>query len=218
MSATWLSRSFQFDRLPAQLLVFVVFSVLAVAAQAEATAQEKAETPHEIVELVTEELFGIVRKYDGGSKDPDAFHAEVTKALEPVVHFGYIARVVMGPHAKEASDEQVRQFAEVFKRGLVRTYARGIAGYVDSDIKVAPPSGDISGEDRVSVQQNVRHRGSNHRLSYSMRKNSAGEWWLINLVLDGVNLGSSFRSQFNEAARKHDGDLDKVIDTWLDEA
>ena len=189
---------------------------LMVSAQAESPQQE-AGTPHEMVELVTEQLLAIVRKYNDGELDTDAYFAEFEQALAPVVDFGYIARVVMGPQGENATDEQVNEFAKVFRRGLVRTYSRGIAGYVDSDITVVPPEKEVAEQRRVTVRQDVRHQGSTHRLSYTMAKNRAGEWQLINLILDGVNLGRSFRSQFAEAARTHDGDLDKVIENWLDD-
>jgi phospholipid transport system substrate-binding protein len=198
------------------LMAAGLLASLALTAQA-ASPQEKADTPHEIVELVTEELLAIVRKYDGGEKNPEAYFAEFQEVLEPVVDFAYIARVVMGPQGDNATDEQIREFAQVFRQGLVRTYSRGIAGYVDSDIRVVPPEQDISGERRVNVRQEVRHRGNRHRLSYTMARNRAGEWKLINLVLDGVNLGRSFRSQFAEAARRYDGDIDRVIQNWLED-
>ena len=196
--------------------LFLMMASVVVFAQAE-SAQQKADTPHEMVELVTEQLLSLVRKYNDGEVDTEAYFAEFEQTLEPVVDFDYIARVVMGPHGEDATDEQIADFAKVFRRGLVRTYSRGIAGYVDSNITLAPPEDDVAEKRRVSVRQDVRHQGSNHRLSYTMAKNRAGEWQLINLVLDGVNLGRSFRSQFSEAARKYDGDLDRVIDNWLDD-
>lgn len=196
--------------------LLMLMACLVLPAHAD-SAQQEADTPHEMVELVTDQLLNIVRKYSDGELDSEAYFVEFEQTLEPVVDFGYIARVVMGPHGEDATDQQIGEFAKVFRRGLVRTYSRGIAGYVDSDITIVPPAEDVSEKRRVSVRQDVRHQGSTHRLSYTMAKNRAGEWQLINLVLDGVNLGRSFRSQFAEAVRKHDGDLDRVIENWLDD-
>lgn len=177
----------------------------------------KQETPHELIEEVTEVLFDVVQKYNGGSDNAEQYYDEIQGILEPVVDFEFIAKAVMGSHRSDASDEQVETFVQVFKRGLVTTYAKGIANYVDSEISIRPPSEDVEDKRRVSVDQEVKHDGSTYRLSYTMAKNRSGEWKLINLVLDGVNLGRSFRSQFGQAAKKYSGDLDKVIDNWLDE-
>ena len=57
---------------------------------------------------------------------------------------------------------------------------------------------------------------------YQMARDRDGRWQLRNLVVENVNLGQIYRSQFEAAARRYDGDLDAVIDNWdagtLDEA
>ncbi len=191
--------------------------LLASGAWAAETVDPKQETPHQLIEEVTEVLFEVVQEYDKGDKDTESYYDEIQGLLEPVVDFEFIAKAVMGSHRSDASDEQIDSFVEVFKRGLVTTYAKGIANYVDSEISIRPPDEDVKDKRRVSVDQEVKHDGSTYRLSYTMAQNRSGEWKLINLVLDGVNLGRSFRSQFGQAAKKYDGDLDKVIDNWLDE-
>ena len=37
------------------------------------------------------------------------------------------------------------------------------------------------------------------------------EWQLRNIIIEGVNLGEIYRSQFEASARKSNGDLDVVI-------
>lgn len=177
----------------------------------------KQETPHELVEKVTEVMFDIVKEYDGGEDDTQAYYQAIEEVLDPVVAFPYIAGAVMGSHGEDATNEQKRKFIKVFRRGLIETYAKGIAGYTDSEIRIVPPKEGDKNSRRVSVDQEVKHDGSTYELSYTMLRSKSGEWKLINLVLDGVNLGRSLRSQFSQAAKKYDGDLDKVIDNWLDE-
>lgn len=184
---------------------------------AASSVDAKKETPHAVVEEVTGVMFDIVKEHNGGEGDTEAYYQAIEDTLEPVVDFEFIAKAVMGEHRKKASEEQVERFVGVFKKGLVTTYAKGIASYIDSDIKIESPDKDLSDKRRVSVDQKVTHEGSTYNLSYTMAQNRAGEWKLINLVLDGVNLGRSFRSQFGQAVKKYDGDIDKVINNWLDE-
>jgi phospholipid transport system substrate-binding protein len=42
----------------------------------------------------------------------------------------------------------------------------------------------------------------------------SGSWKVTNLVINGINLGKIFRNQFTQRARKLEGDIDKVINTW----
>ncbi len=49
---------------------------------------------------------------------------------------------------------------------------------------------------------------------YQMGRDRSGEWKLRNVIIESVNLGEIYRSQFEAAARKENGDLDAVIDSW----
>jgi phospholipid transport system substrate-binding protein len=178
-----------------------------------ASAEEK--TPQAIVEQVTADLFSIVKKHNAATgKKTDAFFSDVEKSLDAVVDFPFIAKAVMGKSATAATPEQVEKFTKVFKDGLIKTYAKGIANYSESQIKTLPvaPTNDPR---RVSVDQEVQDKGNTHKLSYTMMQNKAGQWKLINVVLNGVNLGKSFTSQFDQAMIKNNNDINKVIETWL---
>lgn len=177
------------------------------------SAQAQSEGPHDIVAKVTDKLVGAALEHRQ-SPDQEAFDATVMEALEPVVAFDYIARVVMGDYYKKASKEQRERFSSLFKTGLVSTYAKGIATYADSDITLVPPAEPLGDSRRVTVEQEVKHEGEKHSLSYSMAKNKEGQWKLVNLILNGVNLGRSFSSQFSQLANRHGGDIDKIIDNW----
>ena len=51
-----------------------------------------------------------------------------------------------------------------------------------------------------------------------MARDKEGAWQMRNLVVENVNLGQVYRSQFESSARRFEGDLDKVIDNWNIEA
>lgn len=182
-------------------------------------AEKEIKDPRELVEQVAQELFAVAKAHPGEKANSEAYFNQVETILERVVDFPFIAHVVMGEHSKKATDAQKRQFAEVFKSGLVRSYAKGIAAYADSDIKILPLSADPKTATAITVRQEVTEDGNVHHLAYSMRLNKkTSEWKLINVTLNGVNLGQSFRSQFSQAISKQGGDIDKVISNWLAEA
>jgi phospholipid transport system substrate-binding protein len=174
--------------------------------------------PQALVEQVTNELFTVAKANRGEDAKPEVFYGEVGQILDKVVDFRYIARAVMGKEGfAKASAEQRASFAEAFKGGLVKSYAKGIAGYADSDIKVVGATVSAKDPSRAVVRQEVTYEGNVHQLSYSMRLQKE-EWKVINVILNGVNLGQSFSSQFNAAMRKEGGDVDKVVAGWLAES
>lgn len=199
-----------YQKIYGAILTLIMASVLA--ASQSVLAADK--TPHDIVEQATKDLFAVVKKHNAAEKKSEAYYADVTKILDTVVDFPFIANAVMRKSGKGATPAQVEQFAVAFKNGLVKTYAKGIANYADSSVKTLPSTAKADAR-RVSVDQDVSDKGTTHRLSYTMAQNKVGEWKLINVVLNGVNLGDSFTSQFDQAMIKNNNDIDKVIATWL---
>lgn len=190
-------------------------TLLALALAVVAPLSSAAEkSPQVIVEQATTELFATVKKHNASAKVTDAYYTDIQKTLDSVVDFGYIANAVMRKTAKTATPEQVQKFTAVFKSGLIKTYAKGIANYADSQVKTIPVTLPADAR-RISVDQEVSDKGNTHKLKYTLKLNDAGEWKLINVVLNGVNLGESFTSQFDQAMIKNDKNIDKVIETWL---
>ena len=202
---------------------------------ASGETQEVAITPnaHAVVQQVTDQMLAVIQQnIDTLDTEPDQFYADVHEVLDPVVDFGFIARGVMGPFGRRATAEQRQRFADTFKNGLVMTYAKGMAGFGNQDIVVLPPGKDISSHCTVGVEQEVRGADGVNKVSYTMRRKRlqqgdsacGGEWKLVNVVLNGVNLGKTFRSQFAQAMqqeRRRNGNdskiaqhLDSVIDNW----
>ncbi|GGY63934.1 toluene tolerance protein [Cellvibrio zantedeschiae] len=194
-----------------QNLTGVLLSLAMMVVAPIASAAEK--TPQAIVEQATTDMLAIVKKHNAAGKKTDAYYADVQKTLDAVVDFPFIAKAVMRKSAKTATPEQIEKFTTVFKNGLIKTYAKGLANYADSEIKTLPVT-MAADATRVSVDQEVSDKGATHKLSYTLRKDN-GEWKLINVVLNGVNLGESFTSQFDQAMIKNDKNIDKVIETWL---
>ena len=172
-----------------------------------------AQNPYTMIEGVSQNLLGVIRgNAQYLNSDPQRYYSAVDSVLAPVVDFDFIARGVMGRYAKEATAAQRSRFASAFRRDLVSTFARGVASFGDMDVKVVNPGTAPSGN-RVNVLQEVRSKEGVTKVSYTLVRNRSGQWKLINVILNGVNLGKTFRSQFSQAMQTH-GDIDKVITSW----
>ena len=72
------------------------------------------------------------------------------------------------------------------------------------------------GQKAVVVKQEIRSASAVYPLNYLMyRKKSTGEWNVVNVTLNGIDLSKTFASQFLNAARKNQGNIDQVVDNWL---
>jgi phospholipid transport system substrate-binding protein len=178
------------------------------------SAQNVASEPHDLVRATTEKVLGLLETGIDPVKSPEAFVDQISAILDPVVAFEYIAKGVLGVHAEKASPEQIKQFSIAFKKGLVNTYGKGISGFQGLDIQVLDPVKPVGDARRATVVQEIKSASGVTKVSYSMAKNRQGQWKMINLVLNGINFGKTFRGQFSAAVAKNQGDLDKTIQQW----
>ncbi len=209
--------------------IAVVCLMLAAFAQAQAQDEAAGEqrTAHDVVNATTRSVMEAVEEArEAGGEPTDAYYAQLEQILDPVIDFRGFARGVMGPYAtsdryrsldaagRKQLVDQLDRFAEKMRFNMVHTYGKGLLAFGGSRIELTQP-GKEDGSRSASVQQLIYNEGSDpYTVYYQMGLNKEGEWKLRNMIIENVNLGEIYRSQFESAARQYDGDLDKVIDNW----
>lgn len=195
--------------------ISVFFSAMWAQAQDSESGSYPVDGPYALVEQVTRDILNVVESQKQLlDDDPQAFYDAVGDILAPVVAFDYIAKGVMWKYYEQASPEQQSRFSKVFRENLISTYAKGMAVYGQQKIVLVPPEKPVGDQRKVSVVQKVQTEKAEHTVSYTMGKfREDNQWRLINVTINGINLGVTFRSQFAQAMRK-DGDLDQVIEGW----
>ncbi|MCZ6659022.1 MAG: ABC transporter substrate-binding protein [Gammaproteobacteria bacterium] len=195
----------------------IAVALLAWSVAGLAAAEEVDTSAHDLVQRTSEDLLTLIEESRSYVKeDPERFYNAVEALLSPVIDFKGFARRVMSVHYRKATDEQRERFAENFKWGLVRTYALTLTEFKNGRILVLPPDGPPRNPKRRNVKMEIHTSGDVYPVVYTMSLNKAGEWRIGNIVIAGVNMGLTYRSQFVSAAadNKYRGNLDQVIDAW----
>lgn len=178
------------------------------------TTSAAEQAAHEAVRQATDELLAKFEEIQPlYEKDKEKFFAEVETSLAPFVDFEGFSRGVMAKYYRRASEEQRKRFVDKFRNSLVRTYADALVGFDNQKVEVVEPRKPSEG-DRASVE--VKIHGSDGKIypvDYTMIREE-GKWKLRNLVVNGINLGLQFRSQFSAYMQKYNGDMEKVIKNW----
>ncbi|WP_019529758.1 MlaC/ttg2D family ABC transporter substrate-binding protein [Dasania marina] len=184
---------------------------------------------HQTVEQTTDKVLSLIDDANGYfESDPQRFYREIESILDAVVDFDSFSRGVMGPYAtreyykqlgsnkaKDAFKGQVRRFAGVFKQGLVQTYAKGLLAFGGTRTEVVPPAADDGNDGSTTVLQKIYGSAEKpYEVHYKMRQDRDGSWKIRNVTIEAVNLGLVYQGQFISAAKRYQGDLDKVIDNW----
>ncbi|SDL59413.1 phospholipid transport system substrate-binding protein [Modicisalibacter muralis] len=197
---SWVSRK----RAVAMALCLLVLSGPVLAQQA----------PEQLIRNSVDELVGEIEgRKDYFAQHPDELEALVDESLAEIADFRYIGASVMGRYFRNATPEQRTRFAEVFRQTLVDTYAKGLVSFDYRELRVL---GGNAGryEDQASVDMEVvASDGQVYPVSYTLRQDE-GQWKVVNVIVNGINLGLTFRNQFDQAMRDHNRDYDAVIANW----
>lgn len=206
-----------FSRTLGLCLVILSFSPL-VGAQMSAQTVASKQDPFDNIETMTSELLTIIADHKGQyPRNEKSYFSALNNLMIPFVDFDYVAKKVMGKkYVKLSTREQRDRFVGVFREGLVETYGRGLMSYGDEKIVLVNRQALPDEKRVVIVKQEIRSATAVYPLNYLMaKKRKTGEWNVVNVTLNGINLSKTFSSQFQNAARKSSDDIDKVIDGWL---
>ena len=175
-----------------------------------------AESSSEYVEKIHEDIVLVVRaKQDIYEENPEEFIKAISFALQPLVDFKRISRNVMGRYYKDANKEQIEKFNKVFKASLLETYSKTLAEFKDEEILVSSEVKKSPKGNREKVSLQIVTSTKVYPAIYDMYLNKQGQWKLINIVINGVNLGLTFRNQFYSLMEKEGNNLDVVIEKWV---
>ena len=203
-----------------QLFAVLVLSLAGVFGMASlSAAQDGANDPYQQIELVTVELLETIATYQAGYPENEkAYFESLDALLLDRIDFAFIARNVMGSYNKVATTEQRARFATTFRNGLVETYGRGLIGYENQEILLVKAGTVAEGQRKLTVKQEIRSSDSVYPLEYSMARKKTGQWMVVNVVINGINLGKTFRNQFVRSAQRAGGDIEQVINGWSSES
>ena len=173
-------------------------------------------TAHEYAERIHNNIIEIIQtKNQLFLEDPELFTKEISDAFAPIVDFKRISRNVMGKYSKLATDLQQEEFSRAFENSLLDTYASTLVEFKDEKINVIPPKKPSKISDRARVNIEIVTSSDTYTGRYSMYLDSGGKWKIINIEINGMNLGKIFRNQFYSLMEKNNEDINLVIQKWV---
>lgn len=196
--------------------LFVLAVMMAALIPLQSMAQSKS--PEAMIRENVESLMGDLEgRKDYYANNLGELEALVDSNLDQVADFRYIGASVMGNYFRNATPGQRSRFADVFRQTLIDTYTRGLVTFDYDELRVLDSQQAQRYEDQASVAMEVvANNGQVYPVSYSLRL-SGGEWRVVNVIVNGINLGLTFRNQFDQAMRDNNRDYDAVINGWSPE-
>ena len=177
----------------------------------EANIQAPFDAVQESTDLLIAKLKELQPIY---AEEPDRFFDEVEVTLSPYIDFDGFSKRVMAKHYRLASDEQKAQFQEKFRQALIRTYATALLEFDNQRVEVKAPTRPEKSPDRATIELEVHAKsGAVYPVQYQLGLEQ-DRWLLRNVMINGINIGLQFRTQFDNYMQEHRGDIDAVIANW----
>jgi phospholipid transport system substrate-binding protein len=149
----------------------------------------------------------------------EEYENKIKIIFEPMIDFRRVSASVMGKkYYLMSTPAQRDSFINIFKDSLLDTYAETLAQWGESTISTHfPDEFPQEGIKTIEVKQTLNTGTSKYPISYKLRKSSEG-WKIVNIIINGVNLGLTFRNQFQALAKSHNEDIDSTLKNWVSDA
>ena len=146
------------------------------------------------------------------------YENKIKEIFEPMIDFRIVAASVMGKkYYLLATKEERAEFVLIFRDSLLDTYAETLAQWGDSTITTEFPKNKEELSKNVEVKQTLDTGTSKYPISYKLRKSKDG-WKIVNIIINGVNLGLTFRNQFQALALSHNENISETLRNWVSDA
>jgi phospholipid transport system substrate-binding protein len=164
---------------------------------AEAMSPARALPPLELVKSSMTRVLAIAQSQTAGAP-ASAQRREMRLVAEGLFDFNEMSRRMLGQHWGDGTREEQAEFVRLFTDLLERSYLTALAHFPLVNVTFEGES--INGPyAQVSSQILVGRRG-NASLEYRLLETD-GRWGVYDIVVDGVSLVLSYRSQFNSILR-----------------
>ncbi len=175
--------------------------------------------PFELIDIKSQEMIVVLTtENELFTINPELFKDKIKDIFEPLIDFNRVSASVMGKkYYLSATKEERDQFIEVFKVSLLDTYAETLAQWGDAQI-ITDFSYDEKKNNIVSVKQNLLTTNNIYPIIYKLREYKNGTYKIVNIIINGINLGQTFHNQFQALAFEKNENIAEIISEWKSDA
>lgn len=128
----------------------------------------------------------------------------IEKALIPHIDVTHIVQASLPPKVwQQATAQQQTQLVTAVKNLLIGTYSAALANYKNEQIQFFTIRGGYAGLKSVQVKSKILQQGGpGIEVKYAVVLNeNNNQWSVTDIIIEGVSLQNSFRSQFSAALK-----------------
>jgi phospholipid transport system substrate-binding protein len=172
---------------------FAIALVALIATVTGLAGAAAAADPRETMQATIDAVLAVLN-------DSERDHEQRLAAIEEIAYARFdmktMSRLVLGRDWKRFSDQQKEAYLVEFKLYLANNYGDRINRYDQQSVEIIGVRDEPRGDKTVQTKI-VGGEFDDARVDYRMR-NKSGEWFVIDVVIEGISTVSNFRDQFRE--------------------
>lgn len=190
----------------------IVFSLCVSLIDAGQVRAAESGDPVSFVRGFSDEAIALLadRSLSNGQRD-----LEFRRLLERNFDLKRIGRFVLGKHWRRASQDERAEYHRLFGDFVIATYAARLGPYSGETLEV----GDVrrAGERGVTVTSRILPpQGAPIRLDWRLRRTGSDGWQIVDIVVEGVSLALTQRSEFDSVIQRSGGTIDGLLQVLRD--
>ncbi len=168
------------------LLSMLVLASLGITPTVALAGPEAAKS---FVDSVAKQVINVAK----GDSPTKTKEAKIESIFADKVDINFIARFVLGKHWRSASPAQQSRYVAAYRPFILKNYASKLAKYSGQtyELKNARADGD------ASVVTMVIHDNGGEDINVDYRMRGDGSFKIVDIMVEGVSLLSTQRSEFN---------------------
>jgi phospholipid transport system substrate-binding protein len=149
-----------------------------------------ASSPEDVARSRTEAVASVLAQPDSPQRTE-----QLGRVIDQSLDFGQLAKLSLGRHWEERTDEEREEFLTLLRRLLQANYEDRLAGQrLDRDYTVTFEAGRTR-EDRAIVPATIRHKERSESVVYRLYR-AEGQWRIYDLVIDDISLEEIYREGY----------------------
>ncbi len=176
---------------------------------------EKIPEIHQFIDKNAQYFLTVIREEGSNYDDqPEEFKMKLKNIWEPMVDVRTVSRLILAKAYKGATKEQIELFEERTKKLLLDTYVTTLLEFEDYEIITNEEIKVNKKTYEVEIQFISDTSSWSGKTKFTLYRDKLDRLKIVNIIIDGINLGLTFRNQFQDILENNDLNLDKAIEEW----
>jgi phospholipid transport system substrate-binding protein len=125
-----------------------------------------------------------------------------------------IGRFVLGRYWNQATEQERQEYMSLFEELVVRTYADRFSEYSGEKFTIGKVQRDAERQNYATVFTTIfRPNGQSVRVDWRVRQEEDQSWRVVDIVIEGVSMSVTQRSEFASVIESKGGTVKGLIDT-----